>query len=190
MELWIQNDGFLQRLAQLSQDKLPFQPDQMEILRKDLQKQKAMEIMHSVFLSTLERTIFTDFDPRGEETLAALQRRLEKQFLPHTVPDGSDDDENDDVSHILELFQGDHDNDDERLLMNPYSSVYSEVLAAMVYEKFQNTDLRDRDEAKRLGRGIRQLFQRETTTSLTKEDVEDLCGKKVSSDALRRVYKF
>lgn len=188
MELWVQNDGFLQRLAQLSQDQFTFQPELIEILRRDLQKKKAAEIMHNVFLATLELTVFTDFDPRGEETLAALQKRLAEQYIPYNVPDSSD------LSHLLETLlgvggaeEGDHPNG---VVRTPaYGSVYSEVLAALIYEKFQNTDLRNREEAKRLGQGIRDLFYLRET-SLTKNDIEHLCGKKISPEALKQVYKF
>ena len=179
IELWLQNDGFLQRLAQLSQDQFTFQPELIKILREDLKKQKAMEIMNSAFLGALELTMFSSFDPRGEETLAALQGRLAKQYIPHDIPDSSD------LSPLLEIFQEDDNGGSPAVA---YSGVYSEVLAAMVYEKFQNTDLSDREEAKRLGRSIRSLFLRDTR--LEKKDVEELCGKHVTTECLKRVYDF
>ena len=176
MELWLQNDGFLQRLAQLSQDQFTFQQELIDILRKDLKKQKAMEVMNSAFLGALELTVFSSFDPRGEETLAAMQERLARQYIPHEDPDASD------LSPLLEIFQ----QEEEESSTAAYSAVYSEVLAAMVFEKFQNTDLRDRDEAERLGRAIRGLFLRDT--KLTKEDIEELSGKEVSPESFQRVY--
>jgi Zn-dependent oligopeptidase len=178
MEMWIQNDGFLQRLAQLSQSEFTFDPQLMKSLRKDLQKQKAMETMESAFLGSLESTIFTDFDPRGDETLAALQGRLAEEYTPHNVSDASD------LSPLLEIFQ---DNASDQS-MATHSRMWSEVLAAMVYEKFQNTDLRDRDEAKRLGREIRNFFLREDR--LTKNDIEEFCGSKITPESLKRIYGF
>jgi hypothetical protein len=183
MEMCIQNDGFLQRLAQLSQAEekeekrtlTTFEPKTMECLRDDMKKQKALETMHSAFLESLELSIFTDVDPRGDETLAALQGRLAEEYLPHEVPDSND------LTFLLELFQEEDD-------ISAHSPLYSEILAAMVFDKFQNTDLRHRDEVERLGRGLRDLFLRES--SLSKEDFEGLCERKISPDALKRVYKF
>jgi hypothetical protein len=83
--------------------------------------------------------------------------------------------------------------------MSATGPIFSEILAAMLYESFQNTDLRDREAVERLGCGIRDLFlqpliQTESTPSspaLTSlGEIEKLCGTKVSGGQLQRVYKF
>lgn len=174
--MWIQNDGFLQRLAQLSQNERVFDDNDIETLRKDHRKHKAAEIMESTFLGCLDVTIWNEFDPRGGETLSALQARVAEEYLPHQAL------ESDDVgSFVLELVRL-----EEKTV--PYKVLCSEILAAMVFDKFQSTDLRNREEVERLGKGIRDLFLREG--KLGKEDFEMLCGSKLSTSHLRNVYKF
>jgi Zn-dependent oligopeptidase len=180
LELWLQNDGFVKRLGELSQDKFTFPVDLMEILRKETVNQKADEIMQNVFLGSLESTIFTDFDPRGDETLVALQGRLAEQYIPHNLPD------TDDLSPLLEVFQ---ENAVDQS-MTAYNYLWSEILSANVFEKFSKTDMNDKDEVKRLGRAVRHLFLREKDTNLTMQDFEELCGKPISSQALKDIYNF
>ena len=180
MELWLQNDGFVKRLGELSQDKFTFPVDLMEILRKETVNQKAEEIMQNVFLGSLESTIFSNFDPRGNETLVALQGRLAEQYVPHNLPDA------DDLSPLLQVFQ---ENSIDQS-MAAYSYLWSEILSANVIEKFNKTDMNDKDEVKRLGRAVRHLFLRENDTNLTMDDFEELCGKKISSQALKDIYNF
>lgn len=176
MELWLQNDGFLHRLAQLSQEKYTFDQSTIDTLRKDLRAQKAIDMVQSAFLGYLELTVWQDFDPKGGESIGALQRRLAQDHFPTIVLD------DDDVgSYFLDVVKRQSDT-------TSYSLLYSEVLAAMVYESFQRTDLRDREEVTRLGRGIRKFFQR--YSQLSKEDFEALCGCQVSIDPFIRVFKF
>eukprot|EP00532_Pseudo-nitzschia_australis_P020503 CAMPEP_0168305148 /NCGR_PEP_ID=MMETSP0142_2-20121227/49393_1 /TAXON_ID=44445 /ORGANISM="Pseudo-nitzschia australis, Strain 10249 10 AB" /LENGTH=797 /DNA_ID=CAMNT_0008256575 /DNA_START=212 /DNA_END=2605 /DNA_ORIENTATION=+ len=186
IEMWIQNDGFLHRLAQLSQDELMLEDETLKLLREDLKREKALDMMNTMFLSGLQFTVFDDFDPRGDETLVALQERLAIQYLPRSnLPDPSD------LSPLLAVFQ--QSGVDQT--MSAYGPLWSEVLASIVYEKFQKTDLRDRNEVERLGTGIRDLFlhsnKDDSTRHLSKKDFENLCGMKdVSGDSLKRVYGF
>lgn len=176
METWIQNDGFLQRLAQLSQNEHVFDEKEIEVLRKDLRKEKAAEIMESAFLGCLDLAIWRDFDPRGEESLSSLQAQIAREYLPHHSLESDDA-----GSFVLELAKL----EDKSV---PYKVLYSEVLAAMVYDKFQTTDLRNREEVERLGKGIRDLFLK--GGALSKNDFEELCGQKISTSHLMSVYKF
>lgn len=178
MSLWIYNDGFLQRIAQLSQDQFTFQPELMKVLREDMKKQKAANLMHTIFLSTLEFNVFTDFDPRGDETLVSLQQRLAEKYIPHEVPDSSD------LSPLVQIFRGKAIDPS----IGEYSPLFSEILSSMLYEKFQKTDLRDKDAVERLGHGIRDLFLCGYISNM--ETIEELVGKKVSPDSLKNVHHF
>jgi hypothetical protein len=198
--------------VQLSQDPkddpVSLEEETLEVLRKDLKKQKALEIMNTVFLSSLQLEAFGAFDPRGDETLMALQTRLAEQYLPKgNLPDPSD------LSPLLAVFQ---DNGVQNT-MSSASPVLSEVFAAMLYDSFQKTDLRNRDEVDRLGGGIRDLFLQPrpghdgTSLSTTKDslsssssssssssrldllsldEIEKLCGAGVSGGSLKCVYRF
>ena len=187
MEMWVHNDGFLQRLVQLSHDGksdlVGLDEETLEILRKDLKKQKALEIMNVIFLSALQLEVFGTFDPRGDETLMALQTRLAEQYLPKgNLPDSSD------LSPLLAVFQ-------ENGVQNNMSAsgpILSEVIAAMLYESFQKTDLRDGKQVERLGGGIRDLFLKTNDSSnlLSLDGIQKLCGAEMSGRQLKRVYKF
>lgn len=174
MELWIQNDGFLHRLAQLSQDEVNLEDETMEVLRKDLRHQKALEITESAFLARLDWAVWHELDP-NEESFGALQSRWLAEYLPHVRTEP-----NDVGSYLLELAKCDAEGSP------PHKVLVSEILAAMVYDKFRGTDLRDRAEVKRLGRGLRDLFWKEP--NLSAACFEDLCGTQISPEYLLRAY--
>jgi len=179
MVLWLYNDGFLQRVAQLSQDQFTFQPELMKVLREDFKKQKAIDLMENIFLSTLELMIFTDFDPRGDETLVSLQGRVAGKYVPYDMPDSND------LGPMIEIFQG--KTLDPKI--STYCPVWSEMLACMVYRRFVTTDLEDAGAVDKLGQGVRNLFLSPETSS--KEYVEALCDEKeISMKALRDVHDF
>jgi Zn-dependent oligopeptidase len=182
MELWIQNDGFVHRTSQLSQDTSVLEENTLKVLRNDLKREKALDIVNTMFLSALQFTIFNEFDPRGDETLVAVQERLAKQYLPKgNMPDPSD------LSPLLAIFQEHGMNQS----MSAYGPLWSELLSCMVYETFQNTDLRDRDKVHQLGRGVRDLFTNYSDGASFVEKVLTLCcANDVSSAPLVRVYRF
>lgn len=178
MVLWLYNDGFLQRVAQLSQDQFTFQPELMKVLREDFKKQKAINLNEKVFLSTLELMIFTNFDPLSQDTLVSLSGRVAQKYIPYDLPDPND------LSPVIEIFQG--------KTLDPkiatHSPVWSEMLACMVYRRFMTTDLKDTEAVGKLGRGIRNLFLSPGTS--TKEHFESFCEEKISLTALKRVHNF
>ena len=185
--MWLQNDGFLHRLTQLSQDELSLDDETIEILRKDLRNEKALELTNTMFLSTLQFTVFESFDPRGDETLVSLQERLAIQYLPGSnLPDPSD------LSPLLAIFQ----ESGTEQKMSAYGTLWSEVLSATVYETFQKTDLRDRDQVQRLGTGIRDLFLRggDNGKPFSRKELANLCNLNVESigsgGPLNRLYGF
>ena len=178
MELWLLNDGYVQRLAELSQDQFTFQDELLHVLRREMIKEKEKEMMQNVFLGVLEWTILTNFDPRGDETLVALQGRLAQEYVPHNLPDSAD------LSPLLEIFKESAVNQSRTL----YSRLWSEILSANAYDKFKKTDLKDQNEVKRLGRGVRNLFLRDS--NLTVAEFEELFGKIAISPALKSVYGF
>jgi Zn-dependent oligopeptidase len=180
MEMWILNDGFLHRLAQLSQSDNIIDTSTIDALRRDWKKEKALDIVNTIFLSALQIAALEEFDPRGDETLVSLQSRLAQKYLPKgNMPDSSD------LSPLLAVFQ-EHGIDQK---LSAYGPLWSEILAAMVFDRFQKTDLRDRDEVNRLGHGVRNLFLRDDRCLSTK-DVEELCRSEVSSEPLKHVYQF
>jgi hypothetical protein len=180
MEMWIHNDGFVHRLAQLSQSENMVDDSMLDALRRDLRKEKALDMVNTIFLSALQIAALEEFDPRGDETLVSLQSRLAQQYLPKgNMPDSSD------LSPLLAVFQ-EHGADQ---MMTAYAPLWSEILSAMVFDRFQKTDLRDRKEVERLGLGIRDLFLR-PDRGLSTKDVEELCEGSVSTEPLKHVYQF
>jgi Zn-dependent oligopeptidase len=185
MEMWLQNDGFVHRLAQLSHNDTTLDDDTINVLRNALKNDKALEIVNTIFLSVLQFAVFDEFDPRGDETLMALQARLAKEYLPKgNLPEASD------LSPLLAVFQ----EQCAEQSMSAYGSLWSELLSAMVYESFRKTDLRDRNEVDRLGKGIRDLFLRPPgSKAVTLEELMTLCPNQpaeITGQQLKRVYRF
>jgi len=178
MVLWLYNDGFLQRIAQLSQDQFTFQPELMRVLREDFKKRKAIDLTGNVFLSTLELMIFTNFDPMGEETIVSLQGRVAEKYIPYDMPDSND------LSPMIEIFQG--KTQDPKIAT--FCPVWSEMLACMAYRRFMTTDLNDVEAVGSLGRGIRNLFLSPDTAN--KGHFESLCEEKISLKSLKHVHNF
>ena len=191
MEMWILNDGFLNRLAQLSSssssstednddnanvnddDEQPqqqdevmlFDDDTLQILRNDYKKEKALQITNTMFLSALQFEVFTIFNPRGDETLVGLQERIANLYLPKSCqPDTSD------LSPLLAVFQQSNDSQ----YMSMHTSLYSNIISANLYEKFQFLlyEVRQQEDACKLGIGIRDLFLSSNSNSLRKDIAE------------------
>ena len=178
MVLWLYNDGFLQRVAQLSQDQFTFQQELMRVLREDFKKSKAISLTENIFKSTLELVIFTNFDPRGDETIFSLQDRVAQKYVPYDVPGPHD------LSPMIDILQG--------KTLDPavatYTPIWSEILACMVYRKFIATDLKDTEAVAKLGEGIRNLFLSPDTSS--REHFESLCDEKISLKSLKHLHSF
>jgi Zn-dependent oligopeptidase len=176
--------------VQLSQVDNALDEETLQILRDECKRKKALEVVNIIFLSELQFAVFDEFDPRGGETLVAMQARLAQQYLPKgNLPDSTD------LSPLLAVFQefGVDQN------MSAYGPLWSEILSATLYEAFQKTDLRERDKVNRLGRGIRNLFLREEpaeigTKNMTLQELGELCSMKleqtISSGPFQRVYGF
>ena len=206
MEMWILNDGFLNRLSQLSssstkdndndandnananddavdeqqqqqQDEVMlFDDDTLQILRNDYKKEKALQITNTMFLSALQFEVFTIFNPRGDETLVGLQERIANLYLPKSCqPDTSD------LSPLLAVFQQSNDSQ----YMSMHTSLYSNIISANLYEKFQFLlyEVRQQEDACKLGIGIRDLFLSSNSNSLRK-DIEELSliGNNINND--------
>ena len=136
--------------------------------------------MQLLFLGELEIATFTDFDPRGEESLAALQSRFADEFIPYRTPSSQD------LSPLLDVFH-------ERVVNRSaaYRHIFSEVLSSNVYVAFKNTDLKDSDEVTRIGRGIRELFRNPRRSSpMSVDEFERLCKIPISPNKLKELYRF
>lgn len=183
MEMWLLNDGFVNRLVQLSEVEASLDEETLKILRDHTKREKALDIVNTIFLSDLQSTVLDDFDPRGDETLVALQARLADQHLPKgNMPDSSD------LSPLLAVFQ--EHGTEQRLSSG--SPLWSELLGATVYDTFHNTDLREREQVDRLGKGIRNLFLR-SEGKLTVQEIANLCNlpiSEITGRALQRAYGF
>merc|ERR1740130_746672 len=205
MEMWILNDGFLNRLAQLSssssssstednddnanvnvndddeqqqqQDEVMlFDDDTLQILRNDYKKEKALHITNTMFLSALQFEVFTIFNPRGDETLVGLQERIANKYLPKSCqPDTSD------LSPLLAVFQQSNDSQ----YMSMHATLYSNIISANLYETFQFLlyEVRQQDDAVKLGIGIRDLFLSSNSNS-PRKDIEELLliGNNINND--------
>ena len=174
MEMWVLNDGFLQRLAQLSQEGGMFEQETIGSIRSLLKKQKAKDLMNGAFLDSLAFGMFTSFDPRGDETLPALQTRYAEQFIPHDIPDQGD------LSPVVTILRQEMGSGRGK---KPGHDLLSSVLAAMVYVKFQRTDLRDRDAVAMLGSDIRRFVTHQM-------GLLELCGQELSGKDLRNAFEF
>jgi len=171
---WLQNDGFVQRLATLSQDKHTFPDELLHFVRKNQVQDKSMDLMEHIFLAHLEHELFGagKFHPRSDESLMAMQTRLAQTLVPFHKPK--------DLTPSLDVFRS----FSQSQLHSDY--IWSDILSANVFQRFQTIDMTQQEQVKRLGLDVRGLiYPKADTAPPTYSTYVELAGKEISVEALK-----
>lgn len=168
-------------------------PDMIDVLLQRRCQKKAQQIMQHIFFGSLELELFSSFDPRGDESLVALQRRLAATYIPHDQPDYKD------LSPLLEVFKenatGTH--------MGMHRYFWSEVYSARLFQAFLHEDshqqntlhlqkrFADAETVRTLGRQLRDDFLYPGARVDTEAFLREFGGQKLATSfALFELYKF
>lgn len=150
MEYWLYDEKVLASL-------LPEDYPVSEVLDRFVVQQQqlsAIKFTLQTFLGQLELDLHsTAFDPRGDESIFALQKRLAEIHIPHDLPHKGD------VSKLQSVFQGNADGE----AVNSYRYLWSDVMGADAFQAFagcrgSHGDDDDDEELKKMGRRFRETI--------------------------------
>lgn len=177
MEHWIFQESILQTLAHMSSGtKIP--EDLVQQILTQRCRSKIEESLRRAFLGQLE---FELFSPRNDgESLVALQRRLAEQYTPHDLLPKSD------LSPMTQLVEA-----NGTKAVAQYRYLLSEVVSADIFRAFQNADLANQDEMRRLGEKFEATLLKPGVLVDGKLALQEFFGRdSISTEAYFNMYKL
>lgn len=180
MEYWLFEGG---HLSNLCKHKHTGESVSEEVLLKikNLRKAtKANELLQRLFLGSLELDLSSKFDPRGDESLIALQRRNAERYTPHFVPPQSN------IDPLIQIFQS---NAFGKRTMQ-YRYLWSEIISADAFAAFTHDDgsLKSEEEMKEIGKRMRHEFFGPGASKSVSDSFESFRGRNANIVALLESY--
>ena len=170
MEHLLYSKPMLQAITEFSENEIKMTDDMMEEVLDLRAARKAYELMQNVFFGSLELEMFGGFDPNGEESLVALQKRVASQYIPHDMPNHKD------LSPLLRVLQENANGTN----VGCYRYFYGDICSAGLYNAFPHgftkVILAHNDGVREVGREIREKFL----------DI----GAPIDPKVLRTLFKF
>ena len=177
----------LHTVVEFSESDTALSSDMIDALFMRRSQQKALQTMQHVFFGSLELELFTSFDPKGEESLVGVQRRLAAKLLPHDMPSHRD------LTPLLKVFR---DNASQNQL-GLYRYLWSEVYCAGIFQCFLDAkdpfsdSFSNSEKAKILGRKLRRDFLDKGASFDAKKSLREFDGKALgSAKPLYDLYSF
>jgi len=191
MEHFLFEESALKSVIERSGTGAEFTSDMEDALLRRRSQRKILQTLQHIFLGSLELELFSSFDPKGEESMMSLQRRLAANYIPHDQPDHKD------VSPLLEVLQenarGTH--------VAMYRYFWSDIYAAGIFGAFLDVDfndktserirLRDKETRQRLGRQLRRDFLEPGATVDFHANLKEFGGQSLgTADPLLNLFKL
>ena len=129
----------------------------------------------------MELELFSGFDPKGDESIIGIQRRLAQEYLPPVdVPAKSD------FAILQQVFgsnaSGHH--------ASQYRYLYSELMSADAFEAFKDVGFRNEEGMKDIGRKFRDEILSVGTSKPFISAYESFHGRQLSNDAYVKRYNL
>lgn len=83
MEHWLTEESTIRAMVDLSLCDEEFSTEALETAFRVRMRTKLLKLAETAFRSSLEVSLFSDFDFKGGDTVLDLQSRLAKKFIPH-----------------------------------------------------------------------------------------------------------
>ena len=148
MEYWLFQGTLLGKLSKHNESGETLPTKTIGILKERRVVMKLYELAHRLFLGQLELEMHSTFDPRGEESIIALQRKYSERYLLQDVlPKGN-------IDPIIQIF----DSNSKGKNVAQYRYIWSEVMSADAFESFQEAGLENSCKMEKLGRDFRRDF--------------------------------
>lgn len=181
MEYWVFEEEFLPIIAKSPSTGEPISPDDVEKMKEERLLRKGRELLHRLALGQLELELLSGFDPKGEESIIGIQRRLAQEHLPPVdVPPKSD------ISLLQQLFgsnaSGHH--------ASQYRYLYSELLSADAFEAFKDVGFRNEQGMKDIGGKFRDAILSVGSSKPFISSFESFRGRQLSNEAFMKRYNL
>ena len=150
MEYWLFEGGILAMLAKHRETGDSISAEVMDKIKLQRKATKANELLHRLFLGHLELELSSAFDPHGDESIIALQRKSAVRYCPsHLPPKGN-------IDPLIQLFQS---NAGGKCTMQ-YRYLWSEVMSADAFDAFvdDSGNVVNDDKKKETGEQFRKAF--------------------------------
>jgi oligopeptidase A len=130
MEYWLFDGDGLSKLSKHRDTGNCISQEIMNILQEQRRATKANELLHRLFLGRLELELSSSFDPHGEESMIALQRKCAERFIPCCVPPRGN------IDPIIGIFQ----NNAQGKHYMQYRYLWSDIMSADAFDAFLDED--------------------------------------------------
>ena len=175
MEYWLFHNNGFSKISSHIHSKDMISPDTMKLLLQERQAKKAVELLHRLFLGQLEVEISSKFDPNGDESIIALQRKCAERFCPHHMPPKGN------IDPLVQLFQSNANGKN----MMQYRYLWSEIMSADLFQSFSKSEnLPD------TGRKLKKEYLEKGSSVPTYKAVEAFQGRSAQADALVSRYEL
>ena len=180
MEYWLFDGDGLTKLSRHNQTGDNISNDVMDIIKQKRKAKKATELLHRLFIGQLELEMSTSFDPNGDESIIALQKRCAERFNPHHLPPRGN------IDPLVQLFQN---NADGKCTMQ-YRYLWSEILSADLFAAFVDEGGHLKDDVQEIGSRLRSEWISVGSSARTADAFESFRGRSAQADALVSRYEL
>jgi Zn-dependent oligopeptidase len=174
MEQWLFEESVLETLAFMSGAAEPIPKETMQDLKQQYVNNRRMELTEQLFMDNLELEYF--LNDRGSESLVSMQHRIAAKYLGHSIPAKSD------MRPLMKVFKcntgGEHHGE-----VGHYRYLLGEIIAADLFNVFQQAGLENQEEMKRLGRMLKaQMIEPGAAVDMART-IQEFTGRSVSPQA-------
>jgi oligopeptidase A len=181
MEYWIFEEQFLPIIAKSSSSGEPISPEDIAKMKDERILRKGREVLHRLALGQLELQLLSGFDPKGDESIIGLQRRLAQEYLPPVdIPPKSD------ISVLQQIF----DSNASGHHASQYRYLYSEVMSSDAFEAFRDVGFQNEQGMKDIGKKFREDILNVGSSSSAKTAFVSFRGRPPSNEAYMKRYNF
>jgi oligopeptidase A len=179
MEYWLFQTPFLSDLARHCETGESIPNEIIQKLKQRNQSTKCNELLIRLFLGKLELEVNSNFDPQGDESIIALQRKYAERYCPKQIPPKGN------IDPLIQIFES---NATGKCSVQ-YRYLWSEVMSADIFHPFQEV-VENGDEAalRELGNKFRKSFLEQGGSVSTEEAFLKFRGRKASTEALLELY--
>mmetsp|Transcript_31492 Transcript_31492/g.48209 ORF Transcript_31492/g.48209 Transcript_31492/m.48209 type:complete len:186 (+) Transcript_31492:53-610(+) len=178
MEQWLFQPLYLKSFARDPKTLQPIPDELLNQLYEEHTLKEAMLLAQRAFCGQLEVELLSSFDPRGDESIVALQKRIAEKYIPHDMPSKRD------ISPLLQVFEEAAKGEDG----TRYRYMFSEMMAVDVFDAFMEAGIHNEEELKRLGGLFRKCFLEPGGSSNPAETFREFRGRDPSVEHLLKKF--
>ena len=183
MEYWLFDGNGLLNFGRHKDTGLEMPQEVMTKIKRRRKVTKANELLHRLFLGSLESELNSKFDPHGEESIVSIQRKFALRCCPHFLPPKGN------IDPLIQIFQ----NDAVGKKSMQYRYLLSEISSADAFAAFTNGEtgaMKCKQEIEETGRRMRDNFLRPGASKSAANAYESFRGRTADASNLLSRYDF